>query len=769
MKRVFKYVLILVIMLSLTLLVRADLNDYSGGTTGYLGTLTGGEWSTHSVGIKVSIVNSSNEVEDSQIFLNSNGANFSTSGFFASSSNKPKTHQTSDIKWVPSANVTTHTATFLPNNWESNGNVINIYNILADNNYQNLKGVLQHDSLKSSVGSGDYIVVEPMTKIKGYYGTAYELSNAFSLNENCSTKGSFCWTYQGQIFGGNSNSYKNGGIFYNTLYLSNDVSALGLTIYTDSGSDYSSRRACFMSKTCGRGIGVFKYNDIYPGGTLKINKYKGNTGNLITSSAATFKVYSGSGCKGTAVDQGSTSGGAVTFTLSPGEYSVEESKSPAGYVVPTNKCVINSVTISSGSNITKDIINTPTCTTKLNDLGNNPTVEQLINLYNEYPTNNNLLNFSNPSCSNKTCNSTSGLNSNDSIITNCLEANGESSSFSESNLSCFDEKFSNSQGKFIGFCKTTLDLNNNLGVNKFYGLSGRFLIEKINNIYRIYDNKLNPIDVSSQYIASAIVDKNCYVLNGETTTINYALPTLQVYFGDKDDDLNADKVDVPLTETSIGSFKKYNISSKYDYKLNSVYLEKLTGKVLKEKTNNTTDAIEAIATNFNATGGNIYFNILYNTKKPINASENKCTYETTLKIVKNDSLDLELRFIDTKKPFNRKTNSNWCDESDCSKDNNVVKENIINRVNSYGLNKDGVKVEPMYKITLNPASIRIIRKYNEDNKYDYYKLIRDSNDNVVSAFVYDLKNGILNQYNEDGTVNFSYGSLSYKLEGTKVQ
>lgn len=769
MKKLLKYVFLLIISVCFMINIKADLNDYSGGNSGSLGNLTGGEWSTSTVGMKVSIVNNVNEVKDVEIFLNSNGK---SSGNF-SSNNRPKTHQNSSITWVKGSNVTTYKASFLPDRWfDSNNKTVDLYNILYKDNYKNLKSVLEHESLKTSVSEGDYILIEPMTKIGDYYGTAYELANGFNLNSKCSTKKSFCWTYTKAVFSGNTNQ-PEGGIFYNTIYLRNSV--LDLTTYSDpSESIYSSRRKCFMSSTCGLGIGAFSYDDIYPGGYIEIRKYKEGTTSLITSDSATFEIYNGENCNGTIVDTVNTSSGiAKTTSLSSGVYSIKEKKVPGEdkgdkkpYVVPSDRCVVKSVSVSLSSTIPVSIYNTPTCTTKLNELGENPTIIQLLSLYNEYPNFNNLLNFENPSCSIKKC--SSSTESKEALITNCLTATGETSTFTEKDLSCYDEKYSDYTGFYNGFCKNTFDLKNNLGVNKFYANAGQFLIHKTSeNIYKIYDENLNPVEVNSKYLATAILKKECYILNDSTTFVNEELPTINLYFNDENQELAYDKIDNTPSVGYKDNFTKYTYSSRYNYKLNDIYLEKLTGKVFKEKSDLTTDAIEAISSNFIAKEGNIYFNLVYNGKSAKPDSD-YCTYSTKHRIVKDDNLDLELRLIDTKNPFNRKTKTNWCDDNDCSKDNNIVKKYIINSINSYGLDKDGNKQEPIYKIILDADSIKTIRKYNEVNQYNYYKLI-NKDGVIVNAFVYDLKNGILNQYKEDNTVDYSFGILKYKLEGTKTK
>lgn len=769
MKKLLSYMFLLIVSMCFIITVKADLNDYSGGNSGSLGNLTGGEWNTYTVGMKVSIVNSSNKVKDVEIFLNSKGE---SSGNF-SSNNRPKTHQSASITWVAGSKVTTYKATFLPDRWfDSNNKTVDLYNILYKDNYKNLKLILEHESLKNNITEGDYIIVEPMTKIGSYYGTAYELANGFKLTSKCGTKGSFCWTYAKAVFSGNSNQ-PSGGIFYNTLYLRSNV--LNLTTYSDPGSSiYSERRKCFMSSTCGLGIGVFSYNDIYPGGYIEIKKYKEGTSLLIMSDSATFEIYRGENCNGTIVDTANTSGGiAKTKALSSGVYSIKEKKVPGEdkgnnkpYAIPNDRCVVKSITVNVSTTTSVPVYNTPTCTTKLNELGKNPTINQLLNLYNEYPSFNNLLNFDNPSCSVKDCKSSTKQN--ETLITNCLTATGETSSFTANDLSCYDEKYSDYTGFYTGFCKNTLDLKNNLGANKFYANAGQFLIHKTStDIYKIYDENLNPVEINSKYIATATLKKDCYILNNSSTFINEELPNINLYFNDEEQELNYDKVDnTPLINYE-GNFTKYTYSAKYNYKLNDIYLEKLTGKVFKEKTDFTTDAIEAVSSNFIAKEGNIYFDLVYNGK---NAKKDLdyCTYSTRDRLVKNDNLDLELRLIDTKKPFNRITKSNWCDGTDCSKDNDIVKKHIIDSVNSYGLEKDGNKREPIYKIILDSTSIKTIRKYNESNQYSYYKLI-NIDGVMVTAFVYDLKNGVLNQYKEDDTIDYSFGTLKYKLEETKTK
>lgn len=768
MRNVIKCFFMFIVVFSFNIVVKADLHDYSGGGSGNTGTLSGGSWSTGYVGVKVSIVNSSNAVEDVEIFLNSSGEG----GTSFSYDNNPKTHQSTSITWTAGTNRTTYTATFLPSNWkDSDGNTIDIYDILTKNSYENLKAVLAHSSLSGSAGTGDYIYVEPMVKIGTYYGTAFEMTNAF-LNGGCGTSGTFCYSYSAHVFGG-TNSGKR-GVLYNTLYVSTGIN--GVTAFSDSGSTRDTRNSCLKTSSCGRGIGIFRYDDLYPTGNIQINKYKQGTSTLITSNAAEFKIYSGSNCTGDVVKTVTTSNGKVTVSsLKPGTYSIYESKVPGEdlgankpYEIPKNRCVKTSVTVSTGQTTTTNIYNTPTCVTKLSDLGSNRTVAQLFDLFKEYPKFNNLLNISNPSCSASTCKTTIKDDKEKSIITGCLSASGETSSFNENNLSCYDEKIQNATGSYVGFCKDNLTLKNNLGVNKFYSYAGQFLIRNIekdgNLIIKIYDNKLNPVEINNQYISTATTTKTCYVLSGNDSYVSSTLPNINVYFDDENNELKADVTTENSPLSTVSVFNKYVYKKIYNYKMKEVYLEKFTGKETT-KSVNTRGPIYGIISKFNKTSGNIYFNVYYNGKWAAKEKDYFCTYELTPEVIRyeessNGKIDVEFRIIDTTKPFERDTNSNWCDDSgDCSQNNDIVIEKIINSNNSYNKTGEG----PIYKITLDPTDIKIIRKYNSDHKYEYYKLAKNSEGKYVNAFVYDLTNGILNKYKDNGTIKSSYGKLNHKL------
>ena len=173
-----------------------------------------------------------------------------------------------------------------------------------------------------------------MTKIGVFYGTAFELSNSFDLLGTCYEDG-FCWQYGDAVFGGANNGVA-GGIFYNTIFIQDPV--LGLTKF--SSEKYRDRNECFTKQTCGRGIGVYKYDDIF--GTLKITKKDSSTNEVI--SGAGFTLYKDSSCRTVVRPQIETNsnGIAIFGGLDAGTYYYKETTVPDGYSgdINCNKAVI---------------------------------------------------------------------------------------------------------------------------------------------------------------------------------------------------------------------------------------------------------------------------------------------------------------------------------------------------------------------------------------------------------------------------------------------
>lgn len=117
--------------------------------------------------------------------------------------------------------------------------------------------------------------------------------------------------------------------------------------------------------------------------------------------------------------------------------------------------------------------------------------------------------------------------------------------------------------------------------------------------------------------------------------------------------------------------------------------------------------------------------------KKANSGEYTCNYETT------KGLNVVYRPISLTNPFpgingsGRLTGSNWCSDDDCTNENDVVKEVILNSGDEV-YNKT-----PLYTITLTPSLINEIRKYNKEHEYGDFNLKCTKGINCKSSFIRD--------------------------------
>ena len=867
-------ILITLLFFVLMVNVRADLSDYNTGDSGELGNLSGkGSWDQKHVGLKISISDASGNVKDSEIIWN-NSNNYTCQKF--SVSNYPKFKQETSIKWKNVDGSTIPRTSFIPINWISDGNMVNLNSHLSSNNYSNLLNILDlsynNTKLFPDLDPGDFIIVEPMTYISGYCGTAFELGNAFlTLDSTCYSEGNFCAEYTGAIFGGigstSNPSRRCGGIFWQTIYLNTAVNELGLSVYsgddlgcdTTSRSIFNLRHNCLKNGTCGRGIGVYRYDDIYSG-SLKITKKETSTNSAIEG--AGFTLYSDSSCNYVLKSEIKTNAnGVATFkNLATGSYYYKETFVPDGYIGDTN-CrkadIINGSETTATINNSKEIkqgnlwilvykypkeddpilgkttkINifpNSNCTgpaTEISVTGSNTQVldegnysievkedpglpytrvsgftytctpfnisnsnttnvkyayttsceselalaksdgvysfNEAITLYNKYTDSKaSLFDLDNPSCSRE-------LNCNNNLTTSCLSASS-TPILSSRNLSCANIK-GDGGNRATTFCYEYFNLGTNLTTNSFYTKSGQFLIKKINiddeYYYSWYDKDWNNIKVpSNNGIATLNLTKTCYSTNSSVTFSSFNSP--KIFFGDNNNYLKVNSEqssDNHIESPNIEGMNKFESSYTYNYDLNDIYIDSLTGKKVNASTN-TTKTVQGILINFNdkATNKDLPFKIEYNGEK-ISPTESSCKYSTKQEIIKyppaTGELDLEFRTIDTKEPFNRKTMSNWSDKDDNSKDNNTVKKYIKDAVNSYGLDRNGNKADPKYKITLTPNDIKEIRNYNKTVPYDNYlieEITYKGNKVFRNYFLHSLENGKLNDKNlSDKLYNLKY-------------
>ena len=850
MKRKFLYLFVF-LFLTFANAVKADLINHNTGDTGKLENLGKGEWSSTAVGLKVVVTDRMGKAVDSLIVLNN--SSMSSQCKYFSASNHPKYEQSTSITWQSPAQKPPQVDR-LPSSWKNSDEItINFSELLSDNEYELLMHILKKvddGSLYDSLMPGGYIVVEPIAKIRNYCGTAFELANAFLNESDCSTTDTFCYRYAGPVFGGNNTSkYGAGGIFWNTIYLKEEVLSLNLHQDNNTGTQkYIDRHECLKSKNCGRGIGVFSnvfngsleittidsntnnaisgagftlYNDsecknaitdeqytndygvltfsdlatktyyykettvpngyiqnntcysidvtnnetshatvknTLSTGTLKINiKIKG-TNTLITSSNAQLEVVYDSNCNRSAGTQShvTSMGVATENNLTPGNYSILELETPDGYSRLGSECVVPNVYVESNEVISVDIFYEPLCTTKLNNLGNNPTPQQLFNLYKEYSSYTNLLNLSNPSCSvNNNCDN--------SLSLGCLSGTMSSNNFHDGDLSCYQDALTDQYGNYIGFCRTTYGLTNNLGTNKFYAEAGRLLIAQNQDIITIFEKnaagQLVEKVINNKFVASSVTTKTCYSLNSINTD-DISIPQSHLYFGDNDADAQVDLLDKISAEPSViednqNGLYKYIKMQTTDYLLNFIYLEKISGKYSSTETG---VGVHGVLSRFDKESGEIPFKISVGTTTKQSSS---CKFETQ-KMIINPELQLEFRLIDTNNPFNRKPNSNWDDGSNKSNsDNKLINDYILKATNSYGIKNGNYNnlETPKYKITLKPDDIRIIRKYNDNNQYDTYltKSVKYGAQTVIrNSFLYSLEQG-----------NLDDGYLSNKLINAK--
>jgi len=375
------------------------------------------------------------------------------------------------------------------------------------------------------------------------------------------------------------------------------------------------------------------------------------------------------------------------------------------------------------------------------------TPTNLIALYREYPDYNELLNFTSPKCEANACSSPN-------INVSCLEAT-RTNNITPSNLSCFDSTITDAYGNIKAFCQNTFKITNNIGVSKFYGIGGQALIEQTGSSVVYLDENYIKQTVNKNSIVTAQLGKVCYSLYNNITDIDFDLPAvLEVKFGldSSNNSLTTPVItggNLNFSGTSTDEIVKYSKVFNYNYSLKNINFNKLDGTVSSSTTEFQKQGLFSKLSS--SKSGSIPFTIKYGNLSEI--TSNSCKFEIKHEIIIPETpgkkIQLEFRVIDTRAPFpNRNPNSNWCVVSgginSCVSDNELVEEVIINGINSYGYDKHGVKQTPKYKIILGPSDIQNIKDYNKEHPYDELITTVDDNGNVVNKFIYDLKNGVIN-------------------------
>lgn len=719
-----------------------SLTSFNGGTGGSYNA-GGGTWNSSCVGVKIGIFDLNGEFKAAKVFANS----ADECGASVVSPIKPKKNQ-EDVSW--SDNVTIFITDNLPNKWtegSTNGEFkyINFKNHLEKDSYSNLIALLTEGFSEEYDFSHTeyYVTIEPMTSIRGsykYFGTMYELATTLEKDNNVSCSG----------YSGYKDCYSKNPVTYisNSLYVSNSI--IGINSHSScNSSEYSCRDTtndCVKKGNCGAGIGVYKSSDIIQvsnPGKILIEKYKEETDKLITSSSATFELYSGANCQGTPIRKNiSTSGGIKLIEdLDEGTYSLKEVGVPRDYTLDyygNDSCVAKSIVVTADSNVNPvevKIYNTPTCNADLDDIKNDAkenrrfvTKSELNDLYNKYfqkgKKYRNLLDFSNlnpssPSFSAK-CNSTPTCK-NVFGPEFCLTAKYYTSGFSSSNLSCYT---------------STIDVGSNTGycVIENFGITptSAYKNSKVSSVksgqlyFNMKSTKVGDIDINGAIVegnlkkvcyfvnpvdAESIIDKKIseYIINGPKL-VNSILSEIHDF-----DlvDTNGEKIvnELRLNKSNAG----YVFDLDFYGIIKPVYAEYLTGVPSNSYCSQCRFLGYGILSKFSS-DGDMEYSFQTTLKYGDKASDKKdfsgiCKYNSKSELIINDKIQAEFRAITKSNPFldkngnARDTKTNWCNGTDCSSDNDVVKQYITDTNDSYNTKGD----DPIYTITLTPSDIKNIR------------------------------------------------------------
>ncbi len=673
-----------------------------------------GDWNTNIIGLKVSLLNGINQVGSSVILLNYKPEHESHL-FTTYMESKVKSGGTVPTRSLVDLQIGTNariSSTLYSYNkkdslWEYTNSHWTIDEFLTNSNYANFKAILKDAGISqnSPCGIGNdescYVVVEPMISIEYIIGTMYEFYSAYDGDKTatCSTSSGFNGCYGWHALGVEP-GFGYPGFVWNTLFVDEDEYMAGNLMSEIDNSDTSNRIKCAKSKTCGAGVGIFKYTKIYPqpnnpgstpndpgktppnantppGSTtiptpgesnydITVTKVK-KDGTKITSGQATFNVYKSENCSGTPTKYVTQNG---SFTISDvsinDSYSIREEIAPSGYVKDST-CY----TISKGQK-SINIVNKTECEYDFDKYGQ--TMSGRISLYlNKYNSYNNLLNF-NIKDGTQAC--TANTTCNKSVSKGCLSAYSSLGSFSELDLSCYSETIT-FDGK-IGFCGTQFKLSNtyesSLGstidfdafVNYGKYKAGQMIINK---------------SLGNNLLSTGELTKKCYVypelkidFSAGTTQTNWINHSGSSYVTNEQNSsyssyvgnytLNNRIISPELSSSSWETYSKngyYELTKTYtaNYNAQAIYAENGSGILHYSPCDNCKLLGYGYAAPLNAQGKKtIPFEIdLSKLKKGkinnlVENSKGTCIYSSEKIITTpNDELNLLYRIIDTSSPF----------------------------------------------------------------------------------------------------------------------
>lgn len=189
---------------------------------------------------------------------------------------------------------------------------------------------------------------------------------------------------------------------------------------------------------------------------------------------------------------------------------------------------------------------------------------------------------------------------------------------------------------------------------------------------------------------------------------------------------------------------------------------------------NTTSNSEQTYAYFNSCINSQVQKIKYDKESYKNDMLYECTFEVDNAIINssnnnNNGIEVIYRTISLDNPFpsidgdGRATGANWCYLDDCSNTNQVVQEVITNN-RDVKTEEIYIELDPLYTITLTPALIKEIRKYNRTTNYDDFNLECNSNGtNCKSKLIRES----INYGKYDFSDHFSGCGISNKSQGLK--
>ena len=470
-------------------------------------------------------------------------------------------------------------------------------------------------------------------------------------------------------------------------------------------------------------------------GVLKIKKVN-SQGDPILEKSVSFDIFTSADCNASSKKQSVTihTGGDGTdeIELEPGNYYITETRAPSKeYSKDAIKCMYAGK-VEAGKTIEVVVTNTNQCDA---DLQNNSTTAGRLKLYREnYQTFNNLLDF-NKTTSVEACNNTEyTLDSSNSCLS-VKRTPKASDTFDHTNLSAYnDTLYYNNK---THYCLTQYTLNGSLGNTV---TSGQFL--STNNV-----------------LSKGTFTKTCYIHKDEVGDVPSKIVTndlLKNYIGEAllgekvlNNNYESSKIIYKRIDGNYGDFYKYEYSKNVEYYSWNVYATIGKAEVMYDDCSNCKYLGKGVISSFSSEVKivDLPFRI---TEPSVNSlkinGQSNCQYRAVPEITDENELQLEFRPIDTKEPFNRNANSNWCiindGNKDCTSNNKIITDTIINKTNSYGMN-NGVKQTPKYTIRLSSSDITNIREYNKNSSgYDDYETMeKDDNGKIRSTFLTGLKDG----------------------------